>query len=161
MKYSSLIAGAFVLAMSTAFAANRQIGAWIVQTEKDPFADKPLVIAILSNEETGAGFAIKCAPDGDFVIGLADPVHYASRDVGKLTSAKVRVDGGTILEARAVGPTNGLVQILDSAGLRTALLGAKKSIAIRVESSNLQFTYTFAANGAAAALTPIMKACPL
>ena len=62
VEIASVLMASSMIAQSAMAQQSRQIGTWLVDVQKDRFADRDKVVAVTTNG--GATLAVRCLPNG-------------------------------------------------------------------------------------------------
>lgn len=159
-RYIAASAACLIATHAIAADSTRKVGSWLLQSQKDEFTDKTVVLSLTATSDASAGFGLKCS-DGELIVMAIQGSAHWPFDEGEADTYEIRVDGGEVFKGDAAGPSHvGVVQLADTPPMIKALQGAKRSIALRIHAGSLQPTYTFPGRGAQEAIGAVLKECP-
>jgi len=154
-----IIAAACALAISGAHAQEpKQVGSWLVNTEKDRFTDDINIIAATLNN--GGVLAVRCLSPGRVVtIAIRHPQLVKDLTPGERFAVQYKGGKGPVLLTLAEAVGSDMLEVFVSKAMRPTLLTADE-YAFRFRAPNEQFDVIFSAGTASKALPPVLNACP-
>jgi hypothetical protein len=149
---------AFTVLISSARAAERQVGSWDVIEEKDPITDQSRVLAVLDDPSEGAWFRIACER-GKPGLSLSIPYEYQP---GDRVAVALRVDEQPPLLAEWTPQIGSGIAWVGLSRGTYAMLATARKVALQISLKDKGTTVlVFPAVKTAEALAPLIKGCPI
>jgi hypothetical protein len=157
--YRLLITAALYSAVSGAQAQEvKQVGTWMVQTQKDRFTDGTNVMALTINN--GGVLAVRClSPARNVTLAIKQPNLVKDLTAGKRYLVSYKGGKSPVLTTLAEAVGTDMLEVFVTTAMRPTLLTADE-YAFRFQGENEQFDVIFEAGTASKALPPVLDACP-
>lgn len=155
----ALVTAALCFAISGAQAQEvKQVGTWMVQTQKDRFTDNTNVMALTINN--GGALAVRCLSPGRHVtLAIKNPELVKDLTAGERFLVSFKGGKSPVLNTLADAVGTDMLEVFVTKAMRPTLLTADE-YAFRFQSKDEQFDVIFDAGTASKALPPVFTACP-
>ena len=136
----------------------KQVGSWMVQTQKDRFTDSTNVIALTMNN--GGVLAVRCLSPGRHVtVAIRHPDLVKDLTSGERFLVSYKGGKSPVLNTLAEAVGSDMLEVFVTKAMRATFLAADE-YAFRFQSKSEQFDVVFTAGTASKALAPVFDACP-